>query len=98
MFINYRGVDSFSDAAAHGTKSALGIRSAEARVFPVGVPGAFQRAFAPGEGFESANTIGLPLYSMLIRDTQRDHWIRPEVYSYPLFIATRPEMLLMLTI
>jgi hypothetical protein len=30
----------------------------------------------------------------MLRDRDRDFWVRPEVYSYPLFICTRPEMLL----
>lgn len=98
VFTNYRGVDDFDDNAAVGSKAGLGIKSDEARVFPVNVPGAFQKAFAPGEGFESVNTIGLPMYSLMLRDEKRNFWVRPEVYSYPLFICTRPEMLLTLTI
>ena len=30
---------------------------------------------------------------MIITDKDRDAWRRAEIYSYPLFICTRPEML-----
>lgn len=97
LFINYRGADAFDKAAAEGAKSgkaALGINSKRCKFFPMNAPGVFQQAFAPGESWEWANTLGRPLYSMLIRDTKRNFWVRPEVYSYPLYICTRPEMLL----
>lgn len=94
VFVNYRGVDSFNAGAAPGSKDALGIAPIKCRFFPVGAPGVFQQAFAPAESFDYANTIGRKLYAMLIRDEKRNFWVRPEVYSYPLFICTRPEMLL----
>ncbi|QKC89996.1 major capsid protein [Mesorhizobium sp. NZP2234] len=94
MFINYRGTDDFSDAAAPGTKQGLGIRSTKCKFFPMGAPDVFQKAFAPGEAFDMVNTLGRPLYAMMIRDKDRNFWVRPEVYSYPLYICTRPEMLL----
>jgi len=92
-FINYRGVDDYDEKAAKGTQRAIGIKPKEAQFLPVGARGVFQKAFAPLESFEFANTLGRPLYSMLIRDEERNFWVRPEVYSYPLFICTRPEML-----
>jgi len=93
-FINYRGVDDYDEAATKGTQRAIGIKPKEVQFVPVGARGVFQKAFAPLESFDFANTMGRPLYSMLIRDDQRDFWIRPEVYSYPIFICTRPEMLM----
>ncbi|MBX5153223.1 major capsid protein [Rhizobium sp. NLR8a] len=82
LFINYRGSD------------IIQIESTKCKFFPLNAPGVFQQAWAPGESFEFTNTLGRPLYSMLIRDRDRNMWVRPEVYSYPLFICTRPEMLL----
>jgi hypothetical protein len=96
-FYNYRGADAFNAAAAEGSATglaSLGIPDQRCKFFPVNAPGVFRAAFAPGESFEFANTQGREVYAMLIRDTARDSWIRPEVYSYPLFICTRPEMLL----
>ncbi|AZO67689.1 major capsid protein [Mesorhizobium sp. M6A.T.Cr.TU.016.01.1.1] len=94
LFINYRGTDDFSDGAAPGTKAGLGIRSTKCKFFPMGAPDVFQKTFAPGEAFDMVNTLGRPLYAMMIRDEKRNFWVRPEVYSYPLYICTRPEMLL----
>ncbi|MES0108393.1 major capsid protein [Mesorhizobium sp. M0013] len=94
LFINYRGSDDFDEGAAPGTKAGLGIRSTKCKFFPLGANDVFQSAFAPGEAFDMVNTLGRKLYAMLIRDKDRNFWVRPEVYSYPLFICTRPEMLL----
>lgn len=94
LFINYRGVDEFNDNATPGTKAALGIKSTKCKFFPMGAPGVFQEAFAPRESVDDVNTIGRKLYALMIRDETRNFWVRPEVYSYPLFICTRPEMLL----
>jgi len=93
-FINYRGVDDYDAAAQKGTQRAIGIRPNEVQFVPVGAHGVFQKAFSPMESFDFANTIGRPLYSMMIRDEERNFWVRPEVYSYPIFICTRPEMLM----
>lgn len=93
---NYRGADDFDDGASSGT-AAIGIKSNEAKFFPVGAPGVFQAAFAPLESLEYANTPGLERYGMIVRDRDRNFWARPEVYSYPLFLCTRPEMLLKAT-
>lgn len=97
FFINYRGADAFDEDAAEGAETglaSLGIQSKRCKFFPVGAPGIFQKAFAPGESWEWANTLGRELYSLMIRDDKRNFWVRPEVYSYPLYICTRPEMLL----
>jgi len=84
-FINYRGTDD-------GTTLAIG--TDKAKFFPVGARGAFQVAYAPAEFFPYVNQRGQEKYGMIITDKDRDAWRRPEIYSYPLFICTRPEMLL----
>lgn len=94
LFINYRGSDSFTDGGTAGTKGGMGIVSTKCRFFPMNAPGVFQETFAPGESFEFANTVGRKLYAYMIRDNDRNMWVRPEVYSYPLYMCTRPEMLL----
>ena len=83
-FMRYWGTDDDSTVA---------IGSNECKFFPMGARDAFEIAFAPMENLAFVNTRGLPLYSMLVRDLQRDMWVRPEVYSYPLPICTRPAML-----
>ncbi|MCB5201715.1 major capsid protein [Neorhizobium sp. T786] len=96
LFINYKGSKTFKKTDAEGDnsgKEAFGVRSTRCKFFPINAPGVFQEAFAPGESFEWANTIGRPVYSLILRDKDRDFWMRPEVYSYPLFICTVPEAL-----
>ncbi len=83
-FHNYRGTDD-------GT--TLGITSTEAKFFPVNAPGVFKVAQSPAETFEFVNTPGRSLYNMLVLDRDRQMWAKTELYSYPLHICTRPEML-----
>ena len=83
-WINYRGSDDTSTIAI-GTNSA--------KFFPVGAPGVFKVAYAPGESFEWVNTPGKPLYLMPIFDRDRNAWWKVEAYSYPLHICVRPEVL-----
>ncbi|WP_375643697.1 MULTISPECIES: major capsid protein, partial [unclassified Bartonella] len=92
-FINYRSIHNYNVSAKAGTKRAIGIKPDECQFFPVDAPGVFQKTFAPGESLDFANTVGKPLYTMLIVDHDRNAWVKPEVYSYPLYICTRPEML-----
>lgn len=86
-FINYRGTDD-------GT--ALAIDSTKARFFPIGARGAFKVGFAPANEFKPyLNQRAREYYGLLLEDTSgRQAWDRVEIYSYPLMIATRPEMLL----
>jgi hypothetical protein len=98
-FVRYQEADNFNFAADEATIKAagadgMGVQSARCKFFPVNAPGVFQVAFAPAETFDFVNTIGKKLYTMMIRDRDRNAWVRPEVYSYPLYICTRPEMLL----
>ncbi len=84
-FVNYRGSDDNSTVAISATQAKLVI---------LGVPGLYRRFNGPGETMETVNTIGLPLYSMLVRDQQRNMYVQPEVYAYPLHVITRPEIAL----
>ena len=83
-WFNYRGSD---DA------TTIAIPTDKVKFFPVGAPGVFRRALAPGERFEWVNTPGKELYVMPVFDLQRNMWWRVETYSYPLHICTRPEVL-----
>lgn len=97
LFINYRGASAFMKGEAEGAqvgKKAMGIMSKRCKFFPMNAPGVFQQAFAPGEAFDMVNTIGKKLYALMLRDRDRNFWARPEVYSYPIYICTKPEMLL----
>jgi hypothetical protein len=83
-FVNYRGTDD-------GTTIAIGTN--DCRFFPVGAPGVFQVALSPLESLEFVNTPGQPLYAMTVPDRDRNMFVDIEVYSYPLHMCTRPEML-----
>ncbi|MBI3096343.1 MAG: major capsid protein [Rhodocyclales bacterium] len=83
-WINYRGTDDGSTVAV-GTDKA--------KFFPVNGNGVFQVAYSPAETFDYVNTPGLPVYGMVIPDEKRNAFVDLEVYSYPLFMCTRPAML-----
>lgn len=84
-WVNYRGTDDNSTVAVGATK---------AHFFPVGVPDLFQVALAPYESLDFVGTLGRPYYAELVRDMDRNHWVQPEIYSYPLHLCTRPDVLL----
>lgn len=81
---NYRGSDD---------NSTIKIADAEVKFFPTNAPGVFEVAYSPAESFDFVNTPGNPLYVIPIIDRDRNMWWRQEVYSYPLFICKRPEVL-----
>ncbi len=84
-FHNYRGTDDGSKIAIDPTK---------AKFYPVNAPGVFQVAQSPAETFDFVNTPGQRVYAWTVPDKDRNAWVQMEVYAYPLFICTRPAMLL----
>ncbi|MCA7985164.1 major capsid protein [Burkholderia vietnamiensis] len=83
-WLNYRGSDD---------NTTIKIADDKVKFFPVGAPGIFRRALAPGESFQWVNTPGKPVYVVPIMDRDRNEWWKMEVSSYPLHICTRPEVL-----
>jgi hypothetical protein len=85
-FINYRGTDD---------GSTIAIDTNKAKFFPVGARGAFKVGFAPANEFKPyLNQRAREYYGLVLPDTSgRDAWDRVEIYSYPIFICTRPEMI-----
>jgi hypothetical protein len=83
-WVNYRGTDDGSTVAVGTTK---------AKFFPVNGNGVFEVAYSPGEAFDYVNTPGQPVYGMVLPDLKRNAFVDLEVYSYPLFMCTRPAML-----
>lgn len=81
---NYRGTDDGSTVAIGADK---------AKFFPVNSNGVFQVAWSPAETFDYVNTPGQPVYGMVLPDDKRNAFVDLEVYSYPLFMCTRPAML-----
>jgi hypothetical protein len=83
-WINYRGTDD---------TTTIGISATKCKFIPVGVPGLFQEVLAPAETFDYVNTPGLPIYVMMVPDRDRNQSVRVETYAYPMYMATRPDVL-----
>lgn len=83
-FVNYRGTDD---------NSTVAVGTDKCKFFPVDAPGAFECAYSPAEFFPFVNTPGQDVYAVMVMDDDRQAWVRPELYSYPLHYCTRPKML-----
>lgn len=83
-FVNYRGTDD---------GSTVGVNTDKCKFFPVNAPGVFECAYAPAEFLPFVNTPGQDVYAIIVEDKDRQAWVRPELYSYPLCYVTRPKML-----
>lgn len=81
---NYRGTDD-NDTVAIGAN--------EAKFFPVGARDVFKKAMAPAEFGPYVNTPGQDTYALNIVDRDRAAWSRGEIYSYPLYLCQRPDVL-----
>lgn len=81
---NYRGTDD---------NSTIAIPTNGARFFPVGAPEVFKKAMAPLESLGYIGTMGQDTYMMNVPDRERDMWTKGEIYSYPLYICQRPDLL-----
>ena|SRR5687768_4827005 len=86
-FINFRGTED-------GT--TISIATDKAKFFPVGIRGLFKVGYSPANEFKPyLNQRARPYYGLMLADTTgRQAWDRVEIYSYPLFICTRPEMIM----
>jgi hypothetical protein len=84
-WFNYRGSDD---------NSSIKVPDDKVKFFPVGAPGIFREALGPGETVDWVNTPGIPVYVLPIFDVLRRMWWKMETYSYPLYVCTRPEVLL----
>lgn len=83
-FENYRGTDD---------NSTVAIGTDDVKFFPSGGNGIFFDKRSPGEAMSMVNRKGKSIYSILVKDRDRDMWVKPEIYSYPLLGCLRPEML-----
>lgn len=81
-WVNYRGTDD---------NSTVAVAADAAKFFPANAPGIFQVAWAPAEFMDAVNQPGRPMTPLTLTDPSgRNAWARVEVYSYPLYICTRP--------
>lgn len=88
-FHNYRGTDDGSTVA---------VPDDEAKMFPVGARDVFKKAMAPLETLDFVGTAGRDSYMMMVRDLQRNMWVKGEIYSYPLYFCQQPRVLRSLTL
>jgi hypothetical protein len=71
----------------------FGVASGTARTFPVGARDAFQHVMGPGEFGPYINQPGQETITITFGDERRQAWQEVELYTYPLFMCMRPEML-----
>lgn len=83
-FHNYRGTDDGSTVVVPANKC---------KFYPAGATDVFEVAYSPGETFDWVNTPGQPIYSLIVPDRDRNTFVDVELYSYPLYLCNRPEML-----
>lgn len=81
---NYRGTDD---------NSTIAVPTAEAKFFPVGASEVFEVAYGPAEFMPWVNAPGQASYALTIPDRDRQAFQEFELYSYPLYMCTRPEIL-----
>ncbi|MDX3929218.1 MAG: major capsid protein [Shinella sp.] len=81
---NYRGTDD---------NSTVAVPVDQAKFFPVGAKDVFKKAMAPAEFGPFVNTRGQDTYALNIVDKDRQAWAKGELYSYPLYLVTLPEVL-----
>lgn len=91
--LSYGGV-TWANYVGSDDNSKVAIADTKVKFFPSGNTGIFDTAFAPGESFADIGQLGQPLYAKVIPDRDRDSYVDLEVYSYPLHIAKRPDLLL----
>lgn len=83
-FHNYRGTDD---------NSTVAVPTATAKFFPVGARDVFKKAMSPAEFGPFVNTRGVDTYALNVVDRDRQAWTKGELYSYPLYLCTLPEVL-----
>lgn len=81
---NYRGTDD---------NSTVAVPTNQAKFFPVGARDVFKKAMAPAEFGPYVNTRGQDTYAINVLDKDRQAWTKGELYSYPLYLCTLPEVL-----
>jgi hypothetical protein len=85
-FVNYRGTDD-------GT--TVGVATDDCRFVIAGGRDIFQMVLSPrNESMDFMNTLGQPVYAMMVPDRDRAEWVDVEAYSYPLPVCLRPRTLL----
>lgn len=84
-FLHYEGSDGSAES------SSVKVPTGTCKFFPVnGDADLWQNVLTPGEFLDAVNRPGQPMYALTIPDRDRNMYVGLEVYSYPLFVCTRP--------
>lgn len=84
-FHNYRGTDD---------NSTVAIPTGEAKFFPKKARGVFKKFMAPANEFMPfVGSKGQDTYALNVEDKDRQSWVKGELYSYPLYMCLKPEVL-----
>lgn len=79
--------------------STIAVASSKAKVFPYRLPGMFQHIMGPANEFLNLlNQRGRRYVPFMVRDKDRDQWVQPEIYAYPLFVNSRPDLVATVTV
>jgi len=89
--VKFAGITWINYAGAEDGK--VGIATDEVKFFPKNARGLFKKALVPAEFMETVNTMGKERYVKMIKDKERNMWVKGEVYTNPLYYCTRPELL-----
>lgn len=82
---NYRGTDD---------NSTVAVATDEVKFFPVAARDVFKKFMAPANEFMPfVGTKGQDVYAMNIEDKDRQAWVKGELYSYPLYMCVKPQVL-----
>lgn len=83
-WINYRGTDDGSTVAI-GTDKVI--------FFPTNAGDMFQEVLSSGEQLDHQGQLGVRDYPLIVRDLARNMWVDIELYRYPMYMCTRPNVL-----
>ena len=76
------------------TNSEVALAAEKVRFIPEGTGNSiFETVYSPGERFDDIGQLGKELYSWVIPEEKRDTKVDLEVFTYPLFMCRRPDML-----
>lgn len=83
-WVDHRGLDTDAD---------LDIANNECIFIPTNARDIFSQIFSPGEDFEDIGTLGQEWYPTIIRDLERNRFVKTEVTTYRTYMCTQPQVL-----
>lgn len=83
-WIDHRGLDQSTE---------LDIPTDECIFIPTNARDMFLQVLSPGESFADVGTLGQEWYPDIIRDLERDQWVKTEVSTYRTFLCSQPQVL-----